>query len=356
MNLESVINYGLWPLSFLYSAATRARLELYQKGFFKAQDLGAPVVSIGNITVGGTGKTPLTVWTANALVQTGNKVCVLTRGYGRTNSSERVIVSDGKEILANAETGGDEPLFLAETLRGKAAIISDAKRASAGYWAKEKLGCSAFVLDDGFQHWQVKRNFDIVCIDATNPFGNGKLLPQGPLREPLSSLKRADCVIITKTDLAQETETIRAEVERHSEGRLIFLSHFRPTQARQIKNNISHDLKEIPQPVVAFCGIGNPQAFFAQARNAGLTLVHMQIFKDHHIYTQTDIENIERKAKEKGANSSLTTAKDAVKLRAFDSELPCYALEIEVEIDEEEKLKQMMLAAIKHHLLPLRQT
>jgi tetraacyldisaccharide 4'-kinase len=352
LNLEFGITYGLWPLSVLYGAATRARVSLYQKGFFKAQDLGAPVVSIGNITVGGTGKTPLVAWVANTLVQMEKKVCILTRGYGRANISERAIVSDGKKILANPETGGDEPLLLAEMLLGKAAVISDKERASAGRWARENLGCDAFVLDDGFQHWQVNRDFDIVCVDATSPFGNGKLLPSGRLREPLSSLQRADCIIITKTDLVQEAETIRAEVETRSKGRPVFLSRFRWTQARHVKDNSSLDLKDLPQPVAAFCALGNPQAFFIQARNTGATVVHTQTFKDHHAYTQADIERIEREAKEQGANSLLTTTKDAVKLRALSFEMPCYALEIEVEIDEEEILRTMLLVAIKRHPPP----
>jgi tetraacyldisaccharide 4'-kinase len=341
-----VKNILLLPLSVFYGAMTRTRYALYRNGIFRTHDLNAPVISIGNITVGGTGKTPLVAWFANALAEQGKKVCVLTRGYGRENSSHRVLVSNGKEILADAKTGGDEPLMLAENLIDKAAVICDKDRTSAGRWAKENLSSDVFILDDGFQHHRVKRTFDVVAVDATNPFGNGYLLPRGRLRERLSSLRRADCIIITKTNLGEDIDELRTKLESHSKGRPVFFSRFRTIGTRLVNSNKFVELKTLPEPCVAFCALGNPKAFFKQIKRADLMSVHKKAFRDHHYYTQQDIEKLEQEAKEKDARCLITTAKDAVKLRGLKFELPCYSLEIEVEIDEEEKLKKLLYNTI----------
>lgn len=333
----------LLPLSVFYGAVTRIRHALYRKGiFFHTYNLDAPVISIGNITVGGTGKTPLVAWFAERLAEHGRKVCILTRGYGRENSSNRVVVSNGKQIQADAKTGGDEPFMLAESLINKSAVISDKDRVSAGQWAKENLGSNAFILDDGFQHLRIKRTFDVVAVDATNPFGNGFLLPRGRMRESLSSLQRADCIIITKTNLGEDIDTLRAKLKSHSKGRPVFFSRFRTKGAREINTKNFVELKTLPEPCAAFCGLGNPKAFFKQIKRADLMLVYTKSFRDHHYYTQEDIERLESDAKKEGARCLITTAKDAVKLRGLKFTLPCYSLEIEVEIDEEEELKELL--------------
>src|SRR5688572_13091897 len=169
-------------LGKIYGSIADLRNRLYDRDLFKSHSLGARTISIGNITTGGTGKTPLVGYVAEILADAGEKVCILTRGYGRTGSG-RVLVSDGTEVLADAATGGDEPVELARRLSGKAIVISDADRVSAATWAKEEYGVTAFVLDDGFQHRRVKRDLDIVCLDATDPDGGGLVLPAGKLRE-----------------------------------------------------------------------------------------------------------------------------------------------------------------------------
>ncbi len=190
-------------ISWIYGTIIEARNSLYEKGVFKSFSLGVPVISIGNITVGGTGKTPLVAFVAEILAEKGEKVCIISRGYGRKNPKKRVLVSDGENILADARQSGDEPFELAQRLLGKAIVVADANRVSAGNWAREKFGITAFVLDDAFQHRKVKRDLDIVTIDATNPFGNKKMLPSGILREPLKNLKRADAIVITRANLAK---------------------------------------------------------------------------------------------------------------------------------------------------------
>ncbi len=167
----------LSPFGWLYGAGIKARNALYQKGVFKSFNLGVKTISVGNITVGGTGKTPMVAFIARNLIEKGEKVCILTRGYGRDNPKERIVVSDGEKILADARDAGDEPFELANNLHGKAVIVSDARRAEAGNWVREKFGITTFILDDGFQHLRLKRDLDLVLLDATNPFGNGNLLP-----------------------------------------------------------------------------------------------------------------------------------------------------------------------------------
>src|SRR6185503_7633483 len=173
----------LSPLGWIYGFVADARNSLYDRQIFRSEALGALTVSIGNLTVGGTGKTPLVAYVARLLSDNGESVCVLTRGYGRKNAAEQVLVSDGRRVLCDALTGGDEPVELAYKLLGKAAVIANRDRIAAARWAIENLGAKAFVLDDAFQHRKAKRDVDIVCIDSTNPFGNGESLPAGILRE-----------------------------------------------------------------------------------------------------------------------------------------------------------------------------
>ena len=188
----------LAPLGTLYGALVRTRLRLYRSGLLKTENVGAPVISVGNITAGGTGKTPLVEWAARALAGEGRRACVLTRGYGRADERRRVVASDGRSVLADAVECGDEPRLLAEKLLGAASVVCDRDRVAAARWAREHLGADAFVLDDGFQHLRIARDLDIVTLDATAPWGGGHLLPRGRLREPPGSLARADCVVITR--------------------------------------------------------------------------------------------------------------------------------------------------------------
>lgn len=203
-------SFVLPPLSLLYGAVTRTRLSLYRRGTFHTTKLDRPVISIGNITTGGTGKTPLVEWVARTVAAQGKKVCILTRGYGRKDPHLQVIVSDGYGVLASPTEAGDEPYLLASRLVGSAAVISSADRIAAGHEAINDFGTDCFVLDDGFQHLRLARDLNIVTIDATNPWGGGKLLPYGRLRETPESLSRADCVVITRCDQVRELDKLRS--------------------------------------------------------------------------------------------------------------------------------------------------
>jgi tetraacyldisaccharide 4'-kinase len=340
----------LAPLSALYGMTMRARLALYHRGAFNVERIEAPVLSVGNITTGGTGKTPLVAWLARAVAREGKRACILTRGYGRSNPKSRVLVSDGERVLADAREGGDEPVMLAEMLRGVASVISDANRVEAALWAMQNLNSEVFILDDGFQHLRIARDLNIVTVDAMNPWGGKQLLPRGTLREPLAGLARADCLVITRADQSTNLDALRAEASRLSGGRPILLSRtklssVRPLFSTAARQDPSPD--ELTQPIAAFCAIGNPQAFFKQIKDSGVTLAYTRAFSDHHVYTQKEINSLSAEARVRGAQALLTTAKDAVKLRSLDFPLPCYVLEVELAFDEEDGLLDQLQQTIK---------
>ncbi len=321
------------PLSALYGAVTRTRLSLYRRGTFHSIKLDRPVISVGNITSGGTGKTPLVEWIARTLAAEGKKVCILTRGYGRDNPDRQIVVSDGNNVLASPSEAGDEPFLLATNLVGVAAVISNADRVEAARGAIKHLGTDCFVLDDGFQHLRVQRDLNIVTIDATSPWGGGHLLPYGHLREPLSGLSRADCVVITRTDQATNVHNLRDEIRHYTANVPIFNSRMR------VKNPPA----AMPSPVAAFCAIGNPRSFFNQLPDVVLE----KTFPDHHRYSQSDVDSLIDAARRAGARSLITTAKDAVKLHSISFSLPYFVLEIEPEIENEADLIRLILNSVK---------
>ncbi len=342
-------------LGRLYGKIADIRNGLFDRGVFASHSLGARTISVGNITVGGTGKTPLVALVAEILTEHGQKVCVLTRGYGRKDPKKRVLVSDGKSVLADAATGGDEPVELAMKLLGKAVVVADADRVAAAEWSKEEFGVTAFVLDDGFQHRRAKRDLDIVCIDATNPFGNGRMLPAGILREPLLSLKRADVIVVTRTDLAENVEETSAVIRTFNPECPLFIAEssiFDIVELRKFSTKMHPEesnwdreewaAKPVRGTVFAFCGLGNPDNFFERLRKEGFELAAQHGFADHHLYTQEEILGLERKANECAAKILLTTAKDAVKLNGLKFELPCFVVEIKAVINDESAFRELL--------------
>jgi tetraacyldisaccharide 4'-kinase len=359
-------------LSWLYGKITDFRNTLYEKEIYKSFSLGAKTVSVGNITVGGTGKTPFVAFVAEILAGGGEKVCILTRGYGRENPKKRVLVSDGETILTDVNQTGDEPFELAIKLFGKAIVIADANRVSAARWAREKFGVTVFVLDDAFQHRKAKRDLDIVLLDATNPFGNYKILPAGILRESLKNLKRADLIIITRANLIENPADLKIKIREYNADCPIFISdnkisnlieiskfnekmeRFKDTENKTESPETANEheclidkleletrnLKSETQNALAFCGLGNPNNFYEQLRREGFNLISTETFPDHYFYTRKDIKALKDKAEKCGANCLLTTAKDGVKLKDLQFEMPCFVVETDLRFDDEKSFRE----------------
>ncbi|HEY6805038.1 MAG TPA: tetraacyldisaccharide 4'-kinase [Pyrinomonadaceae bacterium] len=331
------------PLGTLYGIITRTHARLYERGTFHAATLERPVISVGNITVGGTGKTPMVAWVAQTLASAGKKVCILTRGYKRENPKQRVLVSDGKTVFSKPAEAGDEPYLLASILKGQAAVISDANRFAAGQDAIKHLRTDCFVLDDGFQHFRLARSLNIVMIDATDPWGGGRMVPVGRLREPLTGLKRADCFVLTRCEQVDSIETLRSDLAKLSGDRPIFISRMHTTGVKPLDETIHGPLETMS--IAAFCAVGNPTSFFEQLRRTSYDVRMEKSFPDHHVYTQTDIDYLNLAAQNSKAEALITTAKDAVKLPGLKFFLPCYFVEIEIEIENAAELQRLILQA-----------
>lgn len=334
--------------SKLHNAILKRRIALYKSGAFQSFSLGARTVSVGNLTVGGTGKTPLVAYVARVLADGGEKVCVISRGYKRANPKRKVLVSDGEKILTDARHAGDEPFELARKLLGRAIVVADADRVGAANWARGRFGITAFVLDDAFQHLRARRDSDIVTIDATNPFGNGKLLPFGILREPLDGLKRADAVVITRANLVETVEDLKAEIRKFNSACPIFVTENRITNLTELKDfhraEEFQDTKTENQKLkfLAFCALGNPRNFFAQLEREKFNLIETETFSDHFFYRQSDIEKLEKAARAANAEALLTTAKDAVKLKDLRFDLPCLVAESEMIFEEKDEFSRWL--------------
>ncbi|MEZ5345049.1 MAG: tetraacyldisaccharide 4'-kinase [Pyrinomonadaceae bacterium] len=341
----------LSALGWLYGKIIDTRNSHYEKGTLKSFSLGAPTISVGNITVGGTGKTPLVSVIAKLLAERGEKVCIISRGYKRENEKELVVVSDGKKILTDVKKAGDEPFELARKLLGKTIVISDSNRIRAGRFAKENFDTTAFILDDAFQHLRVKRDLDIVVIDATNPFGNKKTLPSGTLREPLSNLRRADLIVMTRTNLVEDVGNITNEIRQHNEECEIITAKSQISNISEIFDFHSGNRSDLVKPggsAISFCALGNPGNFFQQLKNEGILPAATKAFPDHHDYRQKDIDLLSSLASDYSADHFLTTPKDAVKLAEFKFEFPCYVVESKLIFENEKRLRSQIYTVLNH--------
>jgi len=318
----------------IYGSFIERRNRRFDDGTTPIVPLPARTISIGNLTTGGTGKTPLVIKCAEILAGRGKRVCILTRGYGR-NSKGRVLVSNGREVLADASTAGDEPVEIAKRLLKKAVVVADADRVAAAKWAKDEFGVSVFLLDDAFQHRQAARDVNIISIDATDPFGGGKLLPAGRLREPVAAISRADAVVITRAN-SGDLNSIKAEIARVAPSVPIFEARTKIIGLREIENaGVSGTSTIAHKKGFAFCGIGNAENFFQQLRRENYALAGEMRFRDHHKYTAADIKKLEASAEKAGASYFLTTAKDAVKLSGLPFTKPVFVVDITFVIDRE---------------------
>lgn len=344
----AVTRAGLYGLSKVFQLAVKARRFLYNVRILRDSTLGVQVIAIGNLTVGGTGKTPVVEKFARELQQQGRKVAILSRGYRskpppltrrlinrlllRSDTTPPRVVSDGKSLLLDSETAGDEPYMLASNLKDVIVLV-DKDRVKSGRYAIEKFGCDTLVLDDGFQYWKLAgRRQDIVLIDWQEPFGNGRLLPRGTLREPPSHLARATTVFITKSD--GDTSELRRKISRYNGGVGIIECIHHPLYLEDAFTGEKQELQFlVGKKVGSLSGIAQPESFEKSLVKLGADLVYSKRFADHHRFTQQEILNVVNRGKKRQADAIITTQKDAVRFPKIDRrDLPIYYMRVEIKI------------------------
>ncbi len=342
--VEKLLLSPLLLASLPYGWLVRTRTSLYSYGLFKTQKLPRPVISIGNITVGGTGKTPLVMRLANSLMERGISVAILSRGY-RRERKEGLIVTDGHTLFLTPEESGDEPFLMANVLQGIPVLVGK-NRFEVGKLALERFPTRGFLLDDGFQHLSLHRDLNIVLVDSQIGFGDGHLLPRGILREPLSHLKRADIFLLTKVTHREACHRLASTLQRIHPASPVFYSHFEPAGL------IRRDGKMEPltllkgKKVLALSGIANPIYFSILLKKCGMEVIREMPFPDHHRYTPEDLTSLSEEVRK--IEAIVTTEKDLVKLKTLPiGSLPLYALRIDVKIEEEEEFYEKVVNVFK---------
>lgn len=332
----------LKAVSLVFAAVVSVRYFFYDIGLLRRYPLGIQVISIGNVTAGGTGKTPVTEIFARTLAAEGRKVAILSRGYRRKEAPwwqrlftdvvvPPLVVSDGKRVLLDSETGGDEPYMLASNLPGVAVVV-DRNRVKAGRYAIKRLGCDTIILDDGFQYQKLKHSVEVVLVDSTNPFGNGNMLPRGILREPQRNLKRADIIFLTKCrgDVSQ----VRAEVRKYNATAEIVECNHAPKSLKDVWSREEYPLSYLKgKTLCTLSGIASPKGFENSLRHLGAKVVWCDRYADHHRYAPSEVLYALNRTADMNADALVTTEKDAVRFPRFEtSPVKCLYLRIAIEI------------------------
>jgi tetraacyldisaccharide 4'-kinase len=328
----------LWPLTLPYGALAHLRARAYRKGILRQRRLDGVVISVGNLTVGGTGKTPMVLWIAQRLLAEGKSVGILTRGY-RGQS----LTSDARGPQTPGSTS-DEVQLLKSRLGDRVAFGVGADRYSHGQ-ELAKRGVKWFILDDGFQHLPLARDVDVVLIDATNPFGGGNLLPAGRLREPRTGLARADIVVITRSNRAPAVE---AAIARDSEAPVFYARAVLDSVYAPFHPHLTEDDAR-QRKFFAFCGIGNPSAFLADLRDWGFHIVGHRFFPDHHRYSPGDISEIEREAQNLGAEGVIGTEKDSFNFTGYWHSKDFFVCRISLRLEREDEFWRALMTAAESH-------
>lgn len=340
---------GAGALATVHASGVRLWRGLYEKGRFAKKTLPRPVISVGNIAVGGTGKTPFVESLARLLSGEGYLTCIISRGYRGARQQDPLLVSTYTRILHGASEAGDEPYLLARRLPGVPVVVGRDKHA-AGMLALAKVKVHVFLLDDGFQSWGLNRDVDICLIDALDPWGGDALLPKGRLREPLDGLRRAHLIGITRAHHAEQArlQKLRAELVEKVANPQVFFTRTMLMGLRLLPRGLA-DLAEIrARPVLAFAGIGSPAQFFDDLQGTGARIVARREFADHHPYTGDDLRALLNAAADAGASALVTTEKDAVRLPPLPRDiLPIYALRHVVEPENPETLLRWLSARIQ---------
>src|SRR5439155_7623873 len=338
----------LFLCSKVFQVAIKVRRFLYNVRILRDSTLGVQVIAIGNLTVGGTGKTPVVEKFARELRDQGRNVAILSRGYRskpipihqwlidrfllRDDTTPPRVVSDGKSLLLDSEMAGDEPYMLASNLKDVVVLV-DKNRVKSGRYAIEHYGCDTLLLDDGFQYWKLHgRRHDVVLIDRQQPFGNERLLPRGTLREPPSHLARASTIFITKSD--GDTEELRRRITQFNPTAGVIECIHHPLYLEDVFTGERISLEQIKgQKVASFSGIAQPESFEPSLVQLGTELVYSKRFADHHRFTQQEVINAINRSKKRQAQTIITTQKDAVRFPKVDRrDLPIYFMRVEIKI------------------------
>lgn len=349
----------LWPFSLLYGLAMELRTDGYRRGWLKSRRAAVPVISIGNMVAGGTGKTPMAIYVAGLLMKNGRRVAILSRGYKRESGDESkpLVVSDGAELKYGPKQAGDEPFMMARRLLGNKdqpgpLVIVGQDRALAAQKAVE-LGAQAIILDDGFQHLRLKRDLDIVLLDCHRPFDNGWVLPAGMLREPVGAVARADVVIMTRSDEAMASnhnKTLSIPFYNEKGFSQFFTNHKITGLLRWDKGALRPEGLDALNGKKLFlvAGIARPQSFVGNIERAGYLVAGTRIYPDHHRYRDSDLRAIGTGAEK--ADCIVTTEKDAARFNnSWDFGRPLYVLRMEIEfVKEGDRFEELIKgAAIK---------
>ena len=332
----------LKALSLVFAAVVGARYLLYRIGILRRFPLGVQVISIGNVTAGGTGKTPVTEIFARTLAAEGRKVAILSRGYRRKEApwwmrmftqvvTPPLVVSNGRRVLRDSAEGGDEPYMLASNLPGVAVVV-DRDRVKAGRYAVKRLGCDTIILDDGFQYQRLKHSIEVVLVDSTNPFGNGNMLPRGILREPARNLGRADIIFLTKC--RGDVSAVRKEIRRYNRTAEILECTHAPKSLKDVWSREEFPLSWLEgKTVCTLSGIASPKGFENSLRRLGAKVVWCERYADHHRYDSSEVLYALNRTADMGADALVTTEKDAVRFPRFETvPVKCLYLRIAIEI------------------------
>lgn len=323
------------PIEYIYKLGFDLHKSAYKYSFLKEHKLNVPVICIGNLTMGGTGKTPIVEYTANYLHELGKHPAILSRGYkGNTQSSQSHVVTDGNTIISSPDQCGDEPYLLAQNTNG-IIIIVNKNRYLGGQLAIGKFGCDVIVMDDGFQHHALKKDCSIVVIDSTNPFGNGRLIPLGILREPIDALSRANAVILTHVPFAKNLSEIKDKIKSVNPNIPIIESVHMPDSFVDLNDKSIIDLSDIMgKKTVSLSAIGNPKNFNNTLTDLGIDVVHSLEYRDHYFYNDNDVNEISQACEKYKPDYLITTQKDAIKFESLNIEkINCPFIYLKIKIE-----------------------
>ncbi len=343
-----ILRFLLSCLAPLYSAGLEIYLLPYSIGIRKRYRVNLPVICIGNLTTGGTGKTPMTQAVCRMLLRRGFRPAILSRGYGGEHEYGSAVVSDLLQVHLTSAQAGDEAFLLAASLPGVPVIVGKDRRITAALAIKQ-FQPDAIVLDDGMQYWQLHRDLDVVLLNASQPFDNGYTFPRGLLREPKSHLKRAGVVIVTGTEAASaaDVDAARIEAKRITTQVPVLTAGLVPTGLRDVGDGVEYNAAWLTgKRVASVCAIGNPDSFEKMLGGFCACVEPRFRFRDHQAVGAADLDCLLREASAAGAQALITTEKDAARMMFSDSCLPVLALQVAMQVDRESELEAMLVKLV----------